>query len=88
MTGDEKEQSEVEIGRKEKNEKETRKNRTEGRRQKHYLDLATIGDGPVEDGGRLLLAQWRAGDYVEAYGVGTGVTIAQEHLLDLKPYHK
>ena len=70
MTGDEKEQNEVEIG----------------KRQKQYL--ATIGDGPVEDGGRLLLAQWRAGDYVEAYGVGTGVTIAQEHLLDLKLYHK
>ena len=95
MTG-EKEQSEVEIGRKEKNEKETRKNRTEGKRQKHYLDLATIGDGPVEDYGRflalalalVLLAQWRAGDYVEANGVGTGVTIAQEHLLDLKLYHK
>ena len=86
MTGDEKEQSEVEIGRKEKKEKETRKNRTEGKRQKQYL--ATIGDGPVEDGGRLILAHWRAGDDVEAYGVGTGVTIAQEHLLDLKLYHK
>ena len=86
MTGDEKEQNEVEIGRKEKKEKETRTNRTEGKRQKQYL--ATIGDGPVVDGGRLLLAHCRAGDDVEAYGVGTGVTIAQEHLLDLKLYHK
>ena len=75
MTGDEKEQSKVDVGRKEKKEKETRKNRTEGKRQKQYL--ATIGDGPVEDGGRLLLAHCRAGDDVKAYGVGTGVTIAQ-----------
>ena len=95
MTGDGKEQSEIEIERKEKNEKETRKQNGR-KRQKYYLVLATIGDSTVEDDGRLLaraldlvlLAQWRAGDYVEAEGVGTGVTIAQEHLLDLKQYHK
>ena len=86
MTGDEKEQNEVEIGRKEKKEKETRTIKKEGKRQKQYL--VTIGDGPVEDDGRLLLVQCRAGNDVEAYGVGPGVTIAQDHLLDLKQYHK
>ena len=86
MTGSKKEQNEVEIGGKEKKEKETRTNRTEGKRQKQYL--ATIGDGPVVDGGRLRLAHCTAVDDVEAHGVGTGVTIAQEHLLDLKLYHK
>ena len=86
MTGNEKEQKEVQIGRKEKIEKETRTNRTEGKGQTQYL--ATIGDGPVVEGGRLLLAHCRAVDDVKAQGVGTGVTIAQEHLLDLKLYHK
>ena len=86
MTGDEKEQSKVKVGRKEKKEKETRIIKTEGKRQKQYL--ATIGDGPVVDGGRLLLAHCRAVNDVEAHGVGTGVTIAQEHILDLKQYHK
>ena len=67
-----------------------------GRKQKYYLVLATARqrDSTVEDGGRLLaldlvlLVQRGAGHEVEAQGVGTGVTIAQEHLLDLKQYHK
>ena len=65
-----------------------------GRQQKYYLVLATARqrDSTVEDDGRLLalaldlvlLVQWGAGHDVEAQGVGTGVTIAQQHLLDLK----
>ena len=70
------------------------------KRQKYYLVLATArqSDSTVEDGGRLLaivlardhvlLVQWGAGHEVEAQGAGTRVTIAQEHLLDLKQYHK
>jgi len=71
-----------------------------GRKQKYYLVLTTARqrDSTVEDGGRLLaialaldlvlLVQWGTGHEVEAQGVGTGVTIAQKHLLDLKQYHK
>ena len=69
-----------------------------GRKQKYHLVLATARqrDSTVEDDGRLharaldlvLLVQWGAGHDVEAQGVGTGVTIAQKHLLDLKQYHK
>ena len=69
-----------------------------GRKQKYYLVLATARqrDSTEEDDGRLLaialdlvlLVQWGAGHEVEAQGVGPGVTIAQEHLLDLKQYHK
>ena len=65
---------------------ETRTIKMKGKRQKQYL--ATIGDDPEEDDGRLPLDLCRAGNDVEAQGVGPGVTIAQEHLLDLKQYHK
>ena len=71
-----------------------------GRKQKYYLVLATARqrDSTEEDDGRLLaialarglvlLVQWGAGHEVEAQGIGPRATIAQEHLLDLKQYHK
>ena len=71
-----------------------------GRKQKYYLVLATARqrDSTEEDGGRLLavalaidlvlLVQWGAGHEVKAQGVGPRATIALEHLLDLKQYHK
>ena len=52
----------------------------------YYRGLTVIGDGPVEDGGKLALAQGRTGNDVEPEGVGEGaeVTIVPEQLLALE----
>ena len=51
-----------------------------------YRGLTVIGDGPVEDSGKLARAHGRTGDDVEAEGVGEGasVTIVPEQLLALE----
>ena len=48
--------------------------------------LTVIGDGPVEDGGKLARAHGRTGDNVEPEGVGVGasVTIVPEQPLVLE----
>ena len=52
----------------------------------YYRGLTVIGDGPVEDGGKLALAHGRTGNDVEPEGVGegAGVTIVPEQLLALE----
>jgi len=51
-----------------------------------YRGLTVIGDGPVEDSGKLARAHGRTGDDVEPEGVGEGasVTIVPEQLLALE----
>ena len=51
-----------------------------------YRGLTVIGDGPVENGGKLARAHGRTGDDVEPEGVGEGasVTIVPDQLLALE----
>ena len=51
-----------------------------------YRGLTVIGDGPVEDGGKLARGHGRTGDDVEPDGVGEGasVTSVPDQLLALE----
>ena len=76
--------------RKEKKTKETRRKRKgkeeDKERMSDYRVVTVIGDGPVEDSGKLVRAHGRTGDDVEPNGVGEGasVTSVPDQLLALE----
>ena len=70
--------------------KETRRNQKgkeeDEERMSDYRVVTVIGDGPVEDSGKLVRAHGRTGDDVEPDGVGKGasVTSVPDQLLALE----
>ena len=70
--------------------KETRRNQKgkeeDEERMSDYRVVTVIGDGPVEDSGKLVRAHGRTGDDIETDGVGEGasVTIVPDQLLALE----
>ena len=76
--------------RKENKTKEIRRKRKgkeeDEERMSDYRVVTVIGDGPVEDSGKLVRAHGRTGDDVEPDGVGEGasVTSVPDQLLALE----